>query len=95
MDSEQITLIKKDLRERGYNLYVYSYPAGMVFPPTAHAYAKIHIVLSGSIRITLNDEIHELKSGDRLMVPAHQPHSAEVLGEMPVVCIDATKYEAE
>ncbi len=93
MDDEHIAQLKKDLRDQGYSLYVYSYPAGMVFPPTSHDYAKIHIVLSGMLQITIGEQAHVLHAGDRLLVPAKVSHRAEVMGEMAAVCVDATKYE--
>ena len=92
MDSEQIAFVKNELRRDGYSIYVYSYPAGMCFGEHQHNYSKLHVVLSGLLRVTFEGEDHILHSGDRLLVPARTPHSAEVLGETSVVCIDATKF---
>lgn len=91
MDSQEVSQIKQDLRDQGYNLYVHSHPAGMCFPEHTHEALTLHIVLSGKMSITMDGEIFILQSGDRLEVPANTPHSAEVLGESPVVCIDARK----
>lgn len=91
MDSEQIIELKRSLKTAGYLLYVYSYPGGMCFPVHTHEYEMIHIVLSGSLKITLDGTDNILVPGERFTVPAHAPHSAEVLGDSPVVCLDATK----
>ncbi len=91
MDSQEVSRIKQELRESGYNLYVHSHPAGMFFPEHKHAYVTLHVILSGKMSITMNGEIHMLQSGDRLEIPADMEHSAEVLGDMGVVCIDARK----
>ncbi|HOJ04561.1 MAG TPA: cupin domain-containing protein [Bacteroidota bacterium] len=90
MDGDDIAAIKQQLRDEGYNIYVYSYPGGMCFPPHQHDHDTIHVVLSGSIRISYDDTDHILKAGERFLVPAFVLHSAEVIGEMPVVVLDAT-----
>lgn len=90
MDSEQIAALKQQLRDEGYNLYVYSYPGGMCFPPHAHDHDTIHVVLNGAMKISMDDIDHILKPGERFTVPAKVMHTAEVLGEMPVVILDAT-----
>jgi mannose-6-phosphate isomerase-like protein (cupin superfamily) len=90
MDSEQISKIKQELRDSGYNIYVYSYPCGMYFPEHVHNYPKLHIVLSGTLKVKMPDGEVVLGQGDRLEVPANVPHMAEVLGDGPMVCIDAT-----
>jgi len=90
MDGEQIAAIKQQLKDEGYNIYVYSYPGGMCFPPHMHEHDTIHIVLSGAMKITMDDTDHILKPGERFVVPEAKMHTAEVLGEMPVVILDAT-----
>lgn len=91
MDSQEVSRIKQELRDEGYNLYVHSHPAGMFFPEHKHDHVTLHIILSGKMSITMDGEVHFLQSGDRLEIPADTDHSAEVLGESPVVCIDARK----
>ncbi|PLX32539.1 MAG: hypothetical protein C0600_02215 [Ignavibacteria bacterium] len=90
MDSEQIAALKQQLRDEGYNIYVYSYPGGMCFPPHSHDHDTIHVVLNGAMRISMEESDHILKPGERFKVPADVMHTAEVLGEMPVVILDAT-----
>ena len=91
MDGEQITAIKHQLKDDGYNIYVYSFPGGMCFPVHSHDYDTIHIVLSGSLKISMNGSDFFLTPGERFTIPANTPHSAEILGDTPVVCLDATK----
>jgi quercetin dioxygenase-like cupin family protein len=91
MDSDQISELKRSLKSDGYNIYVYSYPGGMCFPEHTHDYDMIHVVLNGSLKISLDGQDHILSAGDRFTVPARVPHSAEVLGDSPVVCLDATQ----
>ena len=91
MDSDQISALKQGLRDEGYNIYVYSYPGGMCFPVHQHDHETIHVVLSGSLKVTIDGQDHFLVPGERFPIPAHTLHSAEILGDMPVVCLDATK----
>jgi mannose-6-phosphate isomerase-like protein (cupin superfamily) len=90
MDGEQIATIKQQLRDEGYNIYVYSYPGGMCFPPHSHDHDTIHVILNGMMRITLEETEYIVRAGERFVVPAFVKHTAEVLGEMPVVVLDAT-----
>ena len=92
MDSEQISDLKRMLKEEGFNIYVYSYPDGMIFPMHSHEHETIHVVLSGSMKITMDEADHILFPGQRFHVPAGAVHSAEVLGSSPVVCLDATRH---
>lgn len=91
MDGEQISLIKQQLKEEGYNIYVYSYPGGMCFPTHTHDHDTIHVVLSGSLKITMNGSEFFLTPGVRFVIPALTSHAAEILGDTPVICLDATK----
>jgi len=91
MTGDEIAAIKQQLKDDGYHIYVYSYPGGMCFPVHTHDHDTIHVLLSGSLQINFNNNEHNLIPGKRFLVPAHVPHSAEVLGESTVVCLDATK----
>ena len=92
MDSDQIAAIKKQLKEEGYNIYVYSYPDGMLFPTHSHEHETIHVVLSGSMKISMDGADYILTPGERFLIPPQQQHSAEVLGTSPVICLDATRH---
>ena len=91
MDSDRIAEIKRQLKDEGYNIYVYSYPDGMQFTNHSHEHETIHVILSGSMKITMHNSDFILMPGERFVVPAHAVHSAEVLGTSPVVCLDATR----
>ncbi|MAT39705.1 MAG: hypothetical protein CL946_08895 [Ectothiorhodospiraceae bacterium] len=91
MDGDQIAQIKNELKEQGYTIYVYSYPPAMYFPEHKHEYPKLHVVLSGSLKITLPDREVILNEGERIEIDADIPHTAEVLGETPLICVDAAK----
>jgi quercetin dioxygenase-like cupin family protein len=76
----------------GYDVLVYTYRPGTMFPPHAHAQEKCDAVLEGSLRVTVEDAVFDLKPGDRLYLPAGTRHAAEVVGEKTVVSLDGTLW---
>jgi quercetin dioxygenase-like cupin family protein len=76
----------------GYDVLVYTYRPGTMFPPHAHAQEKCDAVLEGSLRVTVEDVVFDLKPGDRLYLPAGTRHAAEVVGEKTVVSLDGTLW---
>ncbi len=95
-DSEQNGLLgesalRAKLEARGYQVTRYVYPPGTVFPPHSHAADKIDAVLSGQFKMTMQGMSVILKAGDCLAVPRGEVHSAEVMGDQPVVSLDAVR----
>lgn len=83
--------MRRKLEARGYSVTRYTYPPGTYFPDHTHGIDKIDGVLSGTFRMTLEGEEVVLGAGDCLAVPRGAVHSAEVLGDEPVVSLDATR----
>ena len=83
--------LRRKLEARGYRVSRYVYPPGTYFPPHDHAVDKIDAVLSGKFRMTMSGQSVVLEAGDCLHVPRGAMHSAEVVGEEPVVSLDALK----
>ena len=83
------------LEALGYRVTRYVYPAGTRFPSHSHDVDKIDGVLSGRFRMTLGEESLVLGAGDMLEVPAYARHSAEVVGDDPVVSLDAVRVACE
>lgn len=79
------------LRARGYHVSRYVYPPGTHFPDHTHGVDKIDAVVSGRFRMTLGDRAVVLEAGDCLAVPRGARHSATVLGDEPVVSLDAVR----
>ena len=76
----------------GYDVLVYTYRPGTRFAEHQHAQAKCDAVLEGVLRVTAEGQTFDLKSGDRLYVPAGTRHAAEVVGEKTVVSLDGTQW---
>jgi len=83
--------LRRKLEERGYSVACYTYSPGTFFPPHTHAAEKIDAVLSGRFRISMGGNSVVLEAGDLVHVPKGTEHSAEVLGDEPVVSLDAVK----
>lgn len=79
------------LAAMGYSVSLYHYPPGTYFPAHSHAVDKIDAVLSGEFKMDMQGESVVLRSGDYLLVPHGVEHSAEVIGDEPVVSLDAVK----
>lgn len=83
--------LREQLEQRGYRVTRYVYPPGTYFPDHTHGIDKLDGVLSGRFRMTMEGMGVILEAGDCLCVPRGTVHSAEVIGDEPVVSLDATK----
>ncbi|MDX1577380.1 MAG: cupin domain-containing protein [Gemmatimonadota bacterium] len=83
--------LRARLEERGYRVSRYTYPPGTVFPDHTHEVDKIDAVVSGRFRITVEGEGIVLGPGDAVVVPRGTVHSAEVVGDEPVLSLDAVR----
>lgn len=85
------TALRAKLEIRGYQVTRYVYPPGTVFPPHRHEVDKIDAVLSGRFQMDMQAQTFVLEAGDCLAVPRGVIHSAEVVGEQPVISLDAVR----
>lgn len=83
--------LRRKLELRGYRVARYVYPPGTVFLTHTHEVDKIDAVVSGSFLLSMRGEDVVLEAGDALEVPRGTPHRAEVVGEEPVVSLDAVR----
>jgi quercetin dioxygenase-like cupin family protein len=83
--------MRQKLERRGYSVTRYVYPPGIYFPPHCHDVDKIDGVLSGRFRMEIQGQSLTLAAGDCLVVSRNIEHSAEVIGDKPVVSLDAVR----
>jgi quercetin dioxygenase-like cupin family protein len=83
--------LRRKLENMGYKVSRYVYSPGTYFPTHTHEVDKVDAVLSGQFRITMEGKSVVLSPGDAVQVPRGAEHSAEVMGEDPVVSLDAVK----
>lgn len=83
--------MRRRLEARGYAVSRHVYPPGTRFREHTHAVDKIDAVLAGRFRLTMHGRAVVLEAGDAIAVPAGTAHSAEVVGDEPVVSLDAVR----
>jgi quercetin dioxygenase-like cupin family protein len=80
------------MEREGYEVAVFAYREGTVFPEHEHRQAKCDAVLEGVLRITAGGASYDLGAGDRLHLPPGTRHSAEVVGRRTVISLDGTLW---
>ncbi|MCZ6648506.1 MAG: cupin domain-containing protein [Thaumarchaeota archaeon] len=83
--------MRERLTKEGYTVLRYTYQPGTVFADHSHPVDKKDTVLTGTFRMRAFGKEFMLEAGDMLLVRANTIHSAEVVGDQPVVSLDATR----
>jgi quercetin dioxygenase-like cupin family protein len=83
--------LRRKLERRGYQVTRYVYSPGMFFPEHDHPVDKVDAVVSGRFRVSMQGREAVLEAGDLMLVPKHMAHTAEVVGEEPVVSLDGAR----
>jgi quercetin dioxygenase-like cupin family protein len=83
--------MRKKLESEGYEVYGYVYSPGTQFADHSHGVDKKDSVLSGKFKLVIEGKSFILEAGDMIEVKAGVIHSAEVIGNEPVVSLDATR----
>ena len=82
----------QEMESQGYSTHTWSNGPNFTYPVHDHPYDKLIVVIQGSIRFDLPQSgvTHDLKTGDRLPIPAGTTHSAKV-GPEGVTCLEGQK----
>jgi len=83
--------LRAKLESHGYRIAKYVYEPGTVFPDHTHGVDKIDAVVSGRFRLVVGGHLAVLGPGDWVAIPRGSVHSAAVVGDDPVVTLDAVK----
>jgi len=83
--------LRAKLESLGYAVAKYTYEPGTVFPDHRHGVDKIDAVVSGRFRLVVGGHLVVLGPGEWVAIPRGSVHSATVLGDQPVVSLDAVK----
>ena len=83
--------MRRKLEAAGYLVARYVHPAGTTFPEHSHGLDKVDAVVSGRFRMVVAGHFAILGPGDWVEVPRGVHHTAAVVGDEPVVCLDAAK----
>jgi mannose-6-phosphate isomerase-like protein (cupin superfamily) len=83
--------LRRKLEAAGYYVARYTYPPGTSFPDHVHDVDKIDAVVSGRFRMVVAGHLAMLGPGDWVEVSRGVRHSATVIGDEPVVSLDAIR----
>lgn len=83
--------LRAKLESLGYTVARYVYEPGTVFPDHRHDVDKIDAVVSGRFRLVVRGHMKVLAPGDWIEIPRGTVHNAAVMGDQPVVSLDAVK----
>ena len=62
---------------------------GSSYPLHSHEREQFSFMLSGRMRLTVGDQVSEIGAGDMWYAPSNVEHGGEILGDEPVVFVDA------
>ena len=83
--------LRAKLESLGYRVAKYTYEPGTVFPDHKHGVDKIDAVLSGRFRLVVRGHMKVLGPGEWIEIPRGTIHNATVVGDEPVVSLDAVR----
>lgn len=83
--------LRARLESLGYRVARYVYEPGTVFPDHKHDVDKIDAVVSGRFRLVVRGHMKMLTAGDWVEIPRGTVHNAAVIGDEPVVSLDAVR----
>jgi quercetin dioxygenase-like cupin family protein len=84
--------MRRKLEGSGYLVARYTYPPGTAFPEHSHDVDKIDAVIAGRLRLVVAGHLAILGAGDWVEVPRGVRHTATVVGDEPVVSLDAARF---
>lgn len=83
--------LRAKLESLGYRVAKYVFEPGTVFPDHKHDVDKIDAVVSGRLRLVVRGHTKVLGPGEWIEIPRGAVHNAAVMGDEPVVSLDAVK----
>jgi len=88
------TALRRKLEAQGYTVARHVYSPGTVFPDHKHGIDKIDAVIAGRFRLVIGGHVAMLGPGEWADVPRGVTHNATVIGDEPVVSLDAVKRDS-
>ena len=85
--------MRRRLEAAGYLVSRYTYAPGTSFREHTHSVDKIDAVVSGRFRMVVAGHFTILGPGDWVEVPRGVHHTAAVVGDEPVVSLDAVRVD--
>ena len=89
-----LLLLREKLEAGGYQVALQLLAPGTAFAAHCPCEARVAAVFSGRLQVVIAGRMHLLGPGDRVDIPAGVPVTAEVVGDEPVLCLDAALDQA-
>ncbi|MFU8820090.1 MAG: cupin domain-containing protein [Gammaproteobacteria bacterium] len=86
--------LREQLEAGGYQVALQLLAPGTIFAAHCPCVARFEVVFAGRLQVVIAGHTHVLGPGDWIDIPAGVPVTAEVLGEEPVLCLDAALDQA-
>jgi quercetin dioxygenase-like cupin family protein len=83
--------LRRKLESAGYLVARYTYSPGTTFPDHVHDVDRIDAVVSGRCRMVVAGHLAVLGPGDWVEIQRGVRHSVSVLGDEPVISLDAIR----
>lgn len=83
--------LKRMLRAERLQCEIYSDPPGMKYGRHSHDFDDFVVIVSGKMKLGTDNGVWVMNPGDRVNLPAHTMHWAEVLGKEEVKYLSAAK----
>jgi quercetin dioxygenase-like cupin family protein len=83
--------LQAKLESEGYQVGMQLLAPGSVFGEHCRCETRIGAVFSGELKLVIDGQTHTLGPGDWIEIPAGVAVSAEVLGDEPVLELDAVR----
>ena len=83
--------LQSRLESLGYEVCVHVLAPGTVFGAHCACESRIDAVFSGQLKLVISGHEHLLGPGDWVEIPAGVSMTAEVVGDEPVLGLDATR----
>lgn len=83
--------VRQKLESRGYAVSSRHYPAGAMAAAHTEEHERADALVSGLLKITLDEESAILMSGDIVFIPRGTMRRVEVLGPSPAHCLEAVR----
>lgn len=84
--------LREKLESRGYVVSTRDWPAGTVVAPEVHPRERVDAVVSGLMKITIDEESAILTAGDMVFVPRGAVRSVQIVGASPAQSFDAVYH---
>jgi quercetin dioxygenase-like cupin family protein len=86
--------LQSRLEAQGYQVWMQLLAPGTVFGAHCTCEPRIDAVFSGQLKLVIGGHVHLLGPGDWVEIPAGVTMTAEVVGDEPVLGLDATRDQA-